>query len=197
MVQAFLRDQVPPLFPSWVACRRNVPCPLETGVRWALSSWAACTSCGVWGGSLLQEHAPPASVARIQEPTAWSRTAQASDVTHKQLSLLRVMRGRGLHWLRATVGASFRWVSLLPPSFPSATRVSHGMRWHQIFKEHAAKKEEWCPPGQKPWTLNGSSATHNCKKNKKKIKNFKKPTKITAVEKKIRYFNCRWSKLSV
>lgn len=27
----------------------------------------------------------------------------------------------------------------------SATRVSHGMRWHQIFNEHAAKKEEGYP----------------------------------------------------
>lgn len=35
----------------------------------------------------------------------------------------------------------------------SATRVSHGMRWHQIFNEHAAKKEEWSPPGQRAGTL--------------------------------------------
>lgn len=61
----------------------------------------------------------------------------------------------------AAVGVSVRWVSLfyLPP-FASATRVSHGMRRHQIFNEHAAKKEEWCPPGQRAGTLNWSRAAH-------------------------------------
>lgn len=39
-----------------------------------------------------------------------------------------------------------------------ATLVSHEMQWHQIFNEHAAKKEEWCPPGQRAGTLNRSSA---------------------------------------
>lgn len=32
------------------------------------------------------------------------------------LSLLWVLRDRGVHWVRAAVGVSFRWVSLLPPS---------------------------------------------------------------------------------
>lgn len=49
----------------------------------------------------------------------------------------------------------------------SATRVSHGMQWHQIFSEHAAKKEEWCPPGQRAGTLNWSSAAHKCREEKK------------------------------
>lgn len=35
----------------------------------------------------------------------------------------------------------------------SATRVSHEMQRHQIFNEHAAKKEEWSPPGQRAGTL--------------------------------------------
>lgn len=55
------------------------------GVQSALSSWAACTSCGEWGDSLQQELAPPASAAHRQEPTAWSPSSQASDVTHKEL----------------------------------------------------------------------------------------------------------------
>lgn len=46
----------------------------------------------------------------------------------------------------------------------SATRVSHGMQWHQIFTEHAAKNEEWCSPGQWVCTLNWSSAAHKCRK---------------------------------
>ena len=48
----------------------------------------------------------------------------------------------------------------------SATHVSHGMRRHQIFSEHAAKKEEWCPPGQRGGTLKWSSAAHKCRRNK-------------------------------
>lgn len=63
----------------------------------------------------------------------------------------------------------------------SATRVSHGMRWHQIFNEHAAKKEEWDPPGQRAGTLNWSSSG---KKHNQSLK-------------KIDIFNCRWSKESV
>lgn len=71
--------------PAGITHQRNVPCPLWMGVQSALSSWAACTSCGEWGDSLQQELAPPASAAHRQEPTAWSPSSQASDVTHKEL----------------------------------------------------------------------------------------------------------------
>lgn len=71
------------------------------------------------------------------------------------LSLLRVLRGRG--WGGALGKGSGRCelqVGLSSTSLlASATRVSHGMRWLQIFNEHAAKKEEWSPPGQRAGTL--------------------------------------------
>lgn len=46
------------------------------------------------------------------------------------------------------------------------------MRWHQIYNE--AKKEEWCPPGQRPGPLNWSSAAHKCRRNKFLKKTTKK-----------------------
>lgn len=55
----------------------------------------------------------------------------------------------------------------------SATHVSHGMRRHQIFNEHAAKKEEWRPPGERARTLSWSSAAHDCR-GKKQPKSEKK-----------------------
>ena len=92
------------------------------------------------------------------------------------LSLLRALRcrggalGKGSGRCELQVGLSS--TSLLA----SATRVSHVMRWHQIFNEHAAKKEEWCPPGQRALTLNWSSAVHTCtvggKKQPKSTKKF-------------------------
>ena len=75
------------LYPTEITYQHNVPCPPETGVQLVLSSWVACTSCGVWGDNLQQEHAPRASVAHRQEPTAWSPASQASGVTHKELEV--------------------------------------------------------------------------------------------------------------
>lgn len=69
-----------------------------------------------------------------------------------------------MHWGKGS-GRCERQVGLSSTSLlASATRVSHGMRWHQIFNEHAARKEEWCPLGQRAGTLNWSSAAHKCRK---------------------------------
>lgn len=83
-------------------------------------------------------------------------------------------------------GRSLSSTSLLA----SATRVSHGMRWHQIFSEHAAKIEEWCPPGQRAGTLNWSSAAHKCREQKKNNQKEKlKNVSLTNAGEEICQFN--------
>ncbi|CAB1424010.1 unnamed protein product [Pleuronectes platessa] len=73
----------------------------------------------------------------------------------ERLTVQRDALGQGSCRCELQVGLSS--TSLLA----SATHVSHGMRWHQIIKEHAAKEEECCPPGRRAGTLNRSSAARN------------------------------------
>lgn len=162
------------------------------GARWGLSSWAACTSFVAWGDSLRQEHAPPASAAHRQVPTAWSPASQDSDVKCKQLSPLRALRGRrrgGCTGRGCVGGVRFTWIFSSTSLLVSATRVSHGIQGHQLFIKHAAKSEIWCPPGQRAGTLNRSSAAH---KNNSKAK----PNQNKAKEKE-KSFNCWVRSLSV
>lgn len=84
------------------------------------------------------------------------------------LSLLRALKGRWMQRVREVVGVE-RQVGVSSASLlASATRVSHGMQWHQTFNEHAAKKEERCPPGHRAGALNWSSAAHKCRGIEKK-----------------------------
>lgn len=89
-------------------------------------------------------------------------------LTFLSLRVLRDALGKGSGGCELQVGLSS--TSLLA----SAKLVSHEMQWHQIFNEHVAKKEEWCPPGQRAGTLKWSSAAHKCRKKQTKttVKNW-------------------------